>query len=92
MSDEGHVFPLIGHFCPAPVCFEIYSDAETYADGICKILKRIDDGYRRHGVFADLCDEKLSTIFYSELTSMDITIGSAIFRTNGNIGFSFMND
>ena len=36
--------------------------------------------------------KKLSTILYSELTSMDITIGSAIFRTNGNIGFSFMND
>ena len=36
----------------------IYSDAETYADGIRKILKRINDGYGRHGVFADLCDEK----------------------------------
>lgn len=23
MSDEGHVLPLIGHFCPVPVCFEV---------------------------------------------------------------------
>ena len=35
--------------------------------------------------------KKLSMILYSELTSMDMTIGRAIFKTSGNTGFSFMN-
>lgn len=29
MSDEGHVFPLIGHFCPVPVCFEVARHIEV---------------------------------------------------------------
>ena len=29
MSDEGHVFPLIGHFCPVPVCLEVERHIEV---------------------------------------------------------------
>ena len=33
---------------------------------------------------------RLSTMLYSELTSMEMTIGSAILVSSGKIGFSFI--
>ena len=36
----------------------IQSDSKTDGNGIYKILYRINQGERRHGIFADLCDKE----------------------------------
>ena len=34
------------------------TDSKTDGNGIYKILYRINQGERRHGIFADLCDKE----------------------------------
>lgn len=66
----------------------IDSHTETNGNCINKVLYRKDQRQSCHRLLTDLCHKKLSTMLYSEFTSIDSTIGIAIDARSGRIGFS----
>ena len=65
----------------------VNAHAEADSERVYQILHRIDQRQCCYRVLSYFATNRLSMMLYSEFTSMETTIGSAIESSSGSIGF-----